>query len=75
MNQILLVEYIITNTYHIQQCARNIFWSDFGMNRHSILNGQTHLVFSNIIIIMWLGGVVVRTLDLRPLRRWVESRS
>jgi len=23
----------------------------------------------------WLGGVVVRTLDLRPSRRWFESRS
>jgi len=39
---------------------------------HKVINQKKHSTEDSI---GWLGGVVVRTLDLRPSRRWFESRS
>ena len=40
---------------------------------NSFVFSNWHSVYMHIYI--WLGGVVVRTLDLRPLHRWFDSRS
>ena len=46
-------------------------------NIYSVIRAQRAKLkyILGVVRTLWLGGVVFRTLDLRPSRRWFKSRS
>jgi len=65
------------NSQRIFQCIIRIFYfsSSDTQNTRILLLDLTCDHTMTQTIRRWLGDVVVRTLDLRLLRRWFESRS